>query len=310
VRALETAGSTVRTLSRRASTPASAHQHFAGEIDDLKLLERAMEGVDIVFHMAALLHITTPSPSLAPEYRRINVGGTEAVVTAAREAGVQRLVALSSIAVYGSTDRTVDESTSTHPDTLYGSTKLAGERIVLTAVDEKGRPFGSVLRLAAVYGPSIKGNYERLVRAVARRRFVPIGSGRNARTLVFEDDVAQAMLLASVHPAAAGRVFNVTDGSIHTVAEILRAISAALGRRPPRLAVPLWMARTAIRSAETVCGAIGRNSPVTRATLHKYTENVAVSGERIRKELGFEPRWTLADGWRQTVERMRLEGRL
>lgn len=313
IRALERTGATVRTLSRHAPSPGSpafAHQHFSAEIDDTNRLAQAMEGVDVVLHMAALLHITAPPASLQQEYHRVNVQGTKAVMSAAVSAGVSRVVTLSSIAVYGSTDRIVDETTPPRPDTVYGATKLEAERHVLAAVDAYGHRIGCVLRLAAVYGPSIKGNYERLVRAVARRRFVPIGSGNNARTLVFEEDAAQALLLASSAPGAAGAVFNVTDGSIHTVADILRTISAALGRRPPRLSIPLPAARAAVTVGERLFRTIGRRSPVAAATIDKYTESVAVSGERIRRELQFEPRWTLASGWKHTVEQMRQEGRL
>ena len=95
-----------------------------------------------------------------------------------------------------------------------------------------------MLRLGAVYGAQVKGNYRRLLSALARGRFVPIGSGRNRRTLIYDKDVARAALLAVCHPDAAGRVFNVTDGEVHTMATIVRTLCTALGRRPPCLTLP------------------------------------------------------------------------
>ena len=95
------------------------------------------------------------------------------------------------------------------------------------------------MRLGAVYGPRIKGNYERLTRALARHRFIPIGNGLNRRTLIYDKDVGRAAVLAVSHPAAAGRVFNVTDGEYHTLNEIIESICAALGRTPPRLSLPV-----------------------------------------------------------------------
>src|SRR5206468_7099629 len=131
------------------------------------------------------------------------------VIEAARIEGVSRVVLLSTIAVYGSQPRgLLDEDFPTRPDTLYGESKVEAERIAIGARTGDGRPLSTVLRSAAVYGPRVKGNYQRLVRALARRRFVPIGPGDNLRTLVFEDDLASATVLAAQHAAAAGRIYN------------------------------------------------------------------------------------------------------
>jgi UDP-glucose 4-epimerase len=282
----------------------------AADIEDFPALCRAMNGVDAVVHMAALLHVFDRSSSLTGEYRRVNVQGTSAVMAAARERSVPQVVALSSIAVYGTQTQMVDEGTAPAPDSQYGISKLEAEAEALRVVSPGGKPLAAVLRLAAVYGPSVKGNYERLVRALARGRFVQVGDGTNARTLVFEDDAAQAILLAASRPDAKGTTFNVTDGSIHEVREIISAISAALGRRPPRLAVPAGLAVGGARSLEQAFKFVGRRPPVTRETLDKYLEHVAVSGRRMQDVLGFQPRWTLAEGWRHTVEQLRREGRL
>ena len=196
------------------------------------------------------------------------------------------------------------------PDTPYGRSKLQAEQRVLEAVSKTGQPLGSVLRLAAVYGPSVKGNYERLLIGLARRRFLPVGAGLNRRTLVFEDDVARAVLLAAAKVEAGAQVFNVTDGEIHTVREIIAAIAAGLGRKAPALHVPAGAARFAVAAAEAACRTVGRPSPVTRATLDKYLEDVAVSGQRLRDTLGFQPQWGIEQGWSHTIHELRRQGRL
>src|SRR5690606_37394785 len=134
---------------------------------------------------------------------RINVTGTSVVVQAAVAEGVQRLVLLSTIAVYGKGRRQViDETWTPTPDTLYGETKLAAEQIALAARRPDGSPLATVLRAAAVYGPRIKGNYRTLIEAIDRRRFVPIGPGTSRRTLVFDEDLAAAIELALTHDRA------------------------------------------------------------------------------------------------------------
>lgn len=282
-----------------------------GDITDRSAVRTAMQGIDAVIHLAALLHIVNPPPSLQREYERINVGGTAAVVEAAQRAGVGRVVLFSTIAVYGdSAGGVLTEDSPARPDSFYAQTKLAAERIVLTATRSDGRPLGTVLRLGAVYGSRIRGNYRRLLIALARHRFAPIGPGTNRRTLVYDRDVGRAAVLAAIHPDAAGRIFNVTDGEIHTMNSIIGILCDALGRRPPHLTLPVNIIRGLAGILEDAARLCGLSSPMVRATIDKYVEDAAVDGRRICEQLGFVPRYDLVSGWRETVAEMRQAGDL
>ncbi|MDO9068694.1 MAG: hypothetical protein Q7W05_09595 [Deltaproteobacteria bacterium] len=145
---------------------------------------------------------------------------------------------------------------------------------------------------------------------MARSRFIPVGNGLNRRTLVYDQDVGRAAVLAVSHPAAAGRVFNVTDGEFHTLNEIIESICPALGRKPPSLSLPIGPVRFAAGIVEEMARLMGRQSPIMRATINKYTEDVAVDSRRIQKELGFMPKYDLSTGWREVVQEMRRMGEL
>ena len=136
-------------------------------------------------------------------------------------------------------------------------------------------------------------------------RFIPVGNGLNRRTLVYDKDVGRAAVLAVSHPAAAGRVFNVTDGGFHTLNEIIESICSALGRKPPRLSLPVSQHATLIRLIEKGSRAIGLKPPVTQEMIDKYTEDIAVDGSLIQKELGFVPQYDLKTGWEETIREMR-----
>jgi UDP-glucose 4-epimerase len=275
-----------------------------GDISDERAVRGAAAGARVMVHLAALLHLMNPPSTARPEYERVNVRGTAAVIDAANVEGVSRVVLMSTIAVYGYQARVLlDEDSPTVPDTFYGETKLAAERVALNARAADGSPLATVLRAAAVYGPGVKGNYLRLVHALARNRFVPIGPGDNLRTVVFDDDLAAATVLAATHPGAAGRIYNVSDGSPHPLREIIAAICTALGRRPPRWHAPVPPVRIALRLASV----IDRRLP---SMLDKYLEEVAVDASRIQKELGFRPKMGLVDGWGATVSEMQRSGRL
>ena len=313
VRAATEAGHDVRLLVRRVPEDAelAACERCVGDLTTPGAVEDAVRQVDVVIHLAGLLHITNPGPELEAEYERINTTATRQLLDASRQAGVRRVVLASTTAVYGDTAaRLATEDTPPAPDTWYAQSKLAAERLVLEAVGEDQAPLGTVLRLSAVYGPRVKGNYRRLVLALARRRFVPLGPGTNRRSLLHERDAGRAFVAAAVHPAAAGRIYNVTDGTPHQVREIVAAISDALGRPHPRVAIPLPVARTLAGAAEGVFRVAGRISPLTRSTIEKYVEDSAVDASRIQRELGFLPETDLVQGWRLTVAAMREQGAL
>ena len=316
VQALHDAGFRVRTLSLDdppAGLLPDGVEVCRGDVTDPVAVGAAMQGIEAVVHMAALLHIASPRPpaALRDQYERINVGGTATVVDAAVKAGVKRLVLFSTIAVYGNTvGQILTEDSPPQPDTFYAQTKLAAERIALGARRSDGQPLGTVLRFAAIYGSRIKGNYQRLLQSLARGTFIPIGDGRNRRTLIFDRDAANAAVAAVRHPAAAGRIFNVSDGQFHALSEIIAAMCDALGRTPSRLSLPVAPIRFAAGLLEDAARIVGRQSPIVRATIDKYTEDVAVDGRRIQTQLGFVPQYDLATGWRETVREMRQMGEL
>ncbi len=312
VKALGEAGYHIRTLSLDPPPAGMWSERIEvklGDVTNPMDVQGAMRGVDAVVHLAALLHIVNPSSDLRQKYEMINVGGTAAVVGAAIRADVRRILYFSTIAVYGdSRGRVLNEETPPSPNTFYEKTKLEAERIVLDAKQLSGSPVGTVLRLGAVYGPRIKGNYERLTQALARHRFLHIGNGLNRRTLIYDKDVARAALLAVSRPAAAGRVFNVTDGAFHTLNEIIECICTSLGRKPPRLSFPSGMARSVASAVEGGFRLFGLKAPVTPEMVDKYTEDIAVDGRLIQKELGFVPQYDLQTGWDETIREMRRIG--
>ena len=309
VRQLAAAGHDVRVLVRQPPSPGLLPEtvtSYVGDVTDPASLHEACANVGTVVHLAGLLHV-----SRAPEaeYLRTNVGGTTNLLDAAKRSGVRRFLLASTIAVYGyNRPGRSNEDTPPIPDTPYGRSKLSAERAALSAQTE--HLLVGILRLAAVYGPSMRGNYRRLLEAMAAGRFVPVGRGRNLRTLVYQDDAAAAFVMAAEHPGIAGRVYNVTDGECHSVTQIVEALARALGRRSPRVFVPVPLARARATLMEAGAGLAGRSSPVSVQAVEKYVEQVAVAGDRIQRDLGFRPRVGLDEGWHSTVDALKRAGAL
>jgi len=303
IRRLLRDGYHVRALIRRESEygllPEDVDIRF-GDLTDGHVEQKAAVGVDVIFHLAAKLHLDHQGFADEDEYKEVNVEGTRHIVEAARINEVRRFIFFSTINVYGPGEAGLvfDEDSPIRSDSWYTQTKARAEGIVLD-----GLP-AVVLRLAAVYGPGMKGNYPRLLEALRRGFFPMIGDGRNRRTLVFISDVCQAALLAAEHPNAVGQIYNVTDGEVHTLQEVIKAICDALGKRPPRFALPRSLVRPAFGLMEDGFGLFGRRSPIGRSTVDKILEDLAVSGDRIKRNLGFRPKYDLLSGWQETIQQI------
>lgn len=301
-------GWSVRVLVRKPPPPRllpDSAQVILGDIADVDAIRAGVAGASHVFHLAARLHINSPGSALAGEYRRTNVDGSRLLAEAAAAAGVDRLVFFSTIAVYGATvpGELLNEDSPASAQSLYAVTKREAEDHVLAIRRGDGTPLATVLRLAGVYGSRIKGNYRQLVQWLRRGVFVPVGTGANRRTLVFDHDVADAAIAAALHPAAAGRVYNVTDGSVHTFREIVSVICDELQRRPPRVHVPIPVARSCARAFDAGLALGGRRS-MAGPMVEKLIEDMAVDGSRLQHELGFKPRYDLRAGWRAAIPRI------
>jgi len=268
-----------------------------GHINDRDALREGVRGADVVFHLAAKLHINNPAPRVRDEYWRVNVDGTRMLTEAAGDANVKKLVFFSTINVYGPgrSGHIFDENSPPNCDSWYAETKHESEQIVLDCMP------ATVLRMAAVYGPRMKGNYVRLLDVIRKGRFVHIGSGENRRTLVYQEDVAEAALLAATHPDSIGKIYNVSDGRIHTINEIVTEMCHAIGRRPPRARLPVSSAKACATIVDLGLRCL-RRRPRARAAVDKIIEDMAVSSSKIQDQLGFVPAYSLRQGWSRMKE--------
>jgi UDP-glucose 4-epimerase len=275
-------------------------ERIYGDIERYEALLPAMEDVDVVFHLAAKLHLNNPSPNQSQAYHRINVNGAVNIATAAVEKGVRRLVHFSTIAVYGpSVEPTpYTEASPLNPQSLYAETKIHSEEGILKVFQGSTRSSAVVLRLAAVYGPRLQGNYRSLVKLLRRGLFLPVGDGHNHRTMVYIDDLVRAAILSAEHPRAAGAIFNVTDGKIHTLNDVLAAIAGALGKSPPHFHLPYKPMKAITTLADRFTQILHLPAPRLTSLVDKMTENVAVSGEKLCRDISFAPRYDIWDGWK------------
>jgi len=278
----------------------SSVEVWPGDILDTRSIQQAMEGVNTVFNLAAKLHINDPSPDQADQYQRINVDGAMNVARAAIEANVGRMIHFSTINVYGPSQIGMtphSEQSLLNPVSLYAASKIWSEEGILKTFRGRESSSAVILRLAAVYGPRLQGNYRVLVKALKRGLFWPVGNGRNRRTMIYIDDLARAAILAAEHPQAGGQIYNVTDGKIHTLDEVLRAISRAAGRTPPKFHLPRRPVQGLADIGDRIAKTMHLPMPSLRQLVDKLLEDTAVSGDKFCRDLSFHPQFDLWQGW-------------
>ncbi len=279
--------------------PASLHEavrYVQADICDADTLSRESGPLDAIVHAAAMLHRTQVQAELMAEYRRVNVDGTAAVLDVARRAGGARVIGLSTVAVYGPSEKLLilDEESIPSPRTTYEVTKRDAERLLIASGT------ATVLRLAAVYGAGMKGNYIALLRLLKKGLAVRVGDGSNRRTLVHVADACRAIdrVLQAGVPSG---LYNVTDGQVHTLDDVVSAMAAALGVRPATITVPRGLAFAAAGALDAVGRPFGGDRARFVQAVAKYVEDVAVSGERFMRTFGFAPAYGLAEGWQETA---------
>ncbi|HJR60990.1 MAG TPA: NAD-dependent epimerase/dehydratase family protein [Vicinamibacterales bacterium] len=275
-----------------------------GDLKDRAGLERACAGVEVIYHIAAIYRQAGLPDE---EYRAVNAEAVRTVVLAAAHGGVRRVVHCSTVGVHGDVEHPpANEEAPLKPGDIYQQTKLEGEE----AAREAGRSTGVeivVARPTGIYGPGDR-RLLKLFRGVARRRFVTLGDGRIFYHLTYIDDLVEGFRLCGEVPAAAGRTYILAGGEVTTLHELIGMIAEEARVPRPRLRLPVWPFWIAGAVCEAVCAPLGVEPPIYRRRVDFFTKSRAFDISRARAELGYEPRVTLREGIRRTLEWYRSAG--
>ncbi|SDP85022.1 UDP-glucose 4-epimerase family protein [Ectopseudomonas guguanensis] len=237
---------------------------------------QALAGVDAVIHCAARVHVMQEQAAdpLA-EFRRANVEGTLRLARQAVAAGARRFVFVSSIKVNGEQTlpgqayRADDVSNATDP---YGISKREAEDGLLKLAAETGLEV-VIVRPPLIYGPGVKANFLSMMRWLQRGVPLPFGAIDNRRSLVALDNLVDLLVVCLTHPEASGQRFLVSDGEDLSTTELMRRLSAALGRSARLLPVPQALIEQAAillgrrQLSQRLCGSLQINMDKTRERL-------------------------------------------
>jgi dihydroflavonol-4-reductase len=300
-RALARRGYAVRALIRREEQAEALNRDgIATVVGDLKqrgALERAVEGIHVVYNIAAIYRQAGLPES---EYRAVNVTAVRELIEAAASAGASRVVHCSTVGVHGDVENPpAGEEAPLRPGDIYQRTKVEGESVAREAAARTGLSV-TIARPSGIYGPGDR-RLLKLFRGVAHRRFVVLGSGNIFYHLTYIDDLVEGFRLCAEVPSAANRTYILAGGEVTTLSELIGLIAAEAGVRPPSGRWPVWPVWLAGALCEAVCVPLRIEPPLYRRRVDFFTKSRSFDISKARQELGFSPSVGLQDGIRRTM---------
>jgi nucleoside-diphosphate-sugar epimerase len=256
---------------------------------------KLLDGVTSIIHLAARVHVlneTATDP--AAEFRRVNVGATESLARAAAAAAgpPKRFVYVSSLhAMRTLADERLTESSPCSPDGSYGQTKLDAEAAVRQIGLETGLET-AIVRPPPVYGPGHVGRLMRLFQLARYGLPLPLRGLNNRRSLIYVDNLADALIECAVNSRANGQTFLVSDGEDVSLPELVTRMGQAFGRR-------IWLFPAPLRVLRTTARIAGRS-----AALDRLLGSLTVDSRFIREQLQWQPPFSMDAGLQFTAKWM------
>lgn len=280
-------------VTTRSRTPAFLPdvRHLPIEITESTDWAAALEGVEVIVHLAARVHIMNDrAADPLAEFRRTNTAATLHLAEQAARAGVRRFVFVSTIKVNGEeNDRPFRHDDRPKPIDPYGISKLESE-IGLREIAARTGMEVVIIRPPLVYGPGARGNFALLVNLVRKKLPLPFASLKNRRTLVAVQNLVDLIITCMGHPAAAAETFLAGDGEDLSTPELIRGIAAGLDVKPMLFPFPPALLHMAAM-------ALGKE-----AVYQRLCGSLQVDISRAREVLGWSPVVTPREGLKLAVD--------
>ena len=251
----------------------------------------ALEDVDVVIHLAARVHVMKDdSTDPLTEFREINTKGTKHLARSAAQAGVSRLIYLSTIKVLGegSPDRPFSHTDVPSPCDPYAISKYEAEQALVEVASESSMEF-TILRPPLIYGAGVRGNLRRVLDLVRRRVPVPVGRVNNKRSMLALGNLCDAVELCIHGDGAGGQTLLLADDAAISTPELFETVGRIMDRPARLLSVPVAL----LKLIGTVTGKSGEVS--------RLCESLEVDIEYTKNTLAWKPATVPEEGLRQVV---------
>jgi nucleoside-diphosphate-sugar epimerase len=268
----------VRRLVRRPGE--SAERRVVADLTDVGALAEALQGADVVIHLAARAHVMRETSSdVYAAFRRVNVDGTRSLCEAAARSCVRRIVLVSSIGVNGAStgSRPFTETDVPRPAEPYARSKWEAELALRECTCSLGLQ-SVIVRPPLIYGPGVKGNFLRLLSLARSGIPLPLASIENRRSLIGVRNLSDLLILCVDSAKAADQTYLAAEPQTHSTAALVRTLRRHLGRPERIFGVPQLLLRSLVR----VTGVASQ--------FDKLCGSLEVCSDKARGELSWVPR--------------------
>jgi 2-alkyl-3-oxoalkanoate reductase len=271
-------------------------ERILGHLEDPEALRAGAAGADWIFNCAAKVG----DWGTLEEFRRLNVEALRLLLDAVCEAGVDRLVHVSSLGVYEGRDHHgTDETVPPASQSLdaYTRSKTEAEALVRGYHRDRGLP-AAIVRPGFIYGERDRTVLPKLLTNLRRGTFAFFGSGEQRLNCIYVKNLVHGIFLAAQCPAAVGEVFNLTDGEPVTKKMFVGRVAELAGLPVPDRHIPLPVARVLATAVEGTAKLLGSKKPplINKARYKFLGLNLDYSIEKARRVLGYRPPFTFEEG--------------
>ena len=234
------------------------------------------------------------------EYFDTNEDGTAAICKVASENDIKEIIFYSSVAVYGIREEVTTELTSPQPDSPYGASKLAGEKVLEKwSLEDPGRS-ALIIRPTLVFGPNNMANMRNLIRQIDSGLYFHLGKADNIKSIAYVENLVRATLYLKDAMKPGFAIYNYADEPQLTTREISNTIAQALNKKI-NLTVPKTLGIMMGIPFDLMIKLTGKNFPISSSRIKKLGTQTHHSAKKIFSE-GFKPSISTLDGLRKMVE--------
>jgi len=252
--------------------------------------------LDVVFHLAGMTKAVKTA-----DYYTVNQQATASFFESFRRQGISpKLIHLSSLAACGPSldGRGRKEDDPPAPVSHYGKSKLLGEE---AALSQKGQFPVVILRVGSVFGPR-DADFLRFFKPIRRGILLSFGFKRRPMSICYVRDLVRALDAVARKPTASGEIFNIGDPVPYSFDDIGRMAGHVLGKTPRRIVVPLPVVYLAALVSDIATAFTGRPSVTTRKKFPELKQPGWLADvQKVRDKIGFETRYSLEEGLRETL---------
>jgi nucleoside-diphosphate-sugar epimerase len=273
---------------------------LVGDIMNLSALNEAVQGVDVLFHLAAEHRDDITPVSL---YYDVNVQGARNIINAAEMNNVKKIIFTSTVAVYGLNKHDPDENSLLEPFNEYSKSKLQAEEVFIEW-DKNGEERSLIIvRPAVIIGEGNKGNIYTLIKLIANNKFVMVGDGKNKKSMGYIGNIVKFLIKIIDLPEGV-HIFNYADKPDMTTKELVELIKGELRLNSrPIIRLPYKIGVLGGYAFDILARITGKKYPISSIRIKKFCSTTTVSTKALER-IGFIPPYSLKEGLKRMIKNM------